>query len=83
RSVVATDVPGIAEGVVDGVGALVPPGDPDALAAALVERLLDPARADDEGWAGYDHVSAERDAAEAARRVARLSLSLMASRNRA
>ncbi|WP_168211980.1 glycosyltransferase [Actinomadura rubteroloni] len=41
RSVVASDVPGLAEVVTPDVGALVPPEDPRSLAAALAERLAD------------------------------------------
>jgi glycosyltransferase involved in cell wall biosynthesis len=51
--VVATAAGGIPEAVVDGVtGRLVPPRDPPALAAALVEALADPARRAAWGRAG-------------------------------
>ena len=51
--VVATAAGGIPEAVADGItGRLVPPRDPDALAAALVEALQDPARRDAWGRAG-------------------------------
>jgi glycosyltransferase involved in cell wall biosynthesis len=51
--VVATAVGGIPEAVTDGVtGRLVPPRDPDALAAALVEALAHPARRAEWGRAG-------------------------------
>ena len=53
RPVVATAVDGIPEAVVDGVtGFLVPPRDPDALAAALLRVLRDPALARRMGEAG-------------------------------
>lgn len=39
RPVIATDRPGVSEGVDDAVGAVVPAGDPDALAAAI-DRML-------------------------------------------
>jgi glycosyltransferase involved in cell wall biosynthesis len=43
---IGTNVDGIAEAIVDGTtGLLVPPGDPPALAAAMLELLRDPARA--------------------------------------
>jgi glycosyltransferase involved in cell wall biosynthesis len=61
RSVVVTDVPGMREVVVDGVGAVVPPDDVSALADALAERLADPDRADAEGAAGRAHVEAHHD----------------------
>ncbi|MDX2169656.1 MAG: glycosyltransferase [Deltaproteobacteria bacterium] len=55
--VVATRVGGVAEAVVDGAtGVLVPPRDPAALAAALLELLADPARARRLGAAGRDFV---------------------------
>jgi glycosyltransferase involved in cell wall biosynthesis len=42
--VVATDCGGVRELVDDAVGALVPVGDPDAIAAALIALLGDPSR---------------------------------------
>lgn len=56
RSVVVSDVAGAREAVADGAGAVVPPEDPDALAAALATRLLDPAAADREGLAARRNV---------------------------
>jgi glycosyltransferase involved in cell wall biosynthesis len=51
--VVATAAGGIPEAVIDGItGRLVPPRDPDALAAGLVEALEDPARRAAWGRAG-------------------------------
>ncbi|WP_081639806.1 glycosyltransferase [Actinomadura flavalba] len=51
RSLVASDVPGLTEVVTPPVGALVPPDDAPALAAAVAARLDDPALADAEGTA--------------------------------
>ncbi|QXJ22675.1 glycosyltransferase [Actinomadura graeca] len=51
RCLVGTDVPGLREVVRPGVGALVPPDDPAALADAIASRLLCPAMADEEGRA--------------------------------
>jgi glycosyltransferase involved in cell wall biosynthesis len=51
----------MSEVVVGGVGAVVPPSDPDALAAAVAERLADPARADAEGARGRARVEAHHD----------------------
>jgi glycosyltransferase involved in cell wall biosynthesis len=46
RPVIATDVGGLRDAVVPGTtGWLVPPGDPEAFAAALLELAADPARA--------------------------------------
>jgi len=61
RSVVVTDVTGMREVVVDGVGAVVPPDDSVALADAVAERLADPARADAEGTAGRERVERHHD----------------------
>lgn len=49
RSVVASDVPGAYEALNNSGGTVVPKEEPAALAAALVERLLDPALAEAEG----------------------------------
>lgn len=55
--VVSTDEGSRAEAVVDGVtGTLVPPGDPEALAAALVDLLTNPDRAQRLGAAGARRV---------------------------
>ncbi len=61
RSVVVSDVPGMAEVVTGGVGALVPPEDASALARAICERLADRARADAEGAAGRARIEAHHD----------------------
>jgi glycosyltransferase involved in cell wall biosynthesis len=51
RSLVCSDIPGLAEVVPEGAGALVPQEAPGALAAALAARLARPERADAEGRA--------------------------------
>ena len=57
RPVVATDVGGTAELVETGMtGLLVPPGDPDRLAGAVLALLRDPARARRMGEAGQQRV---------------------------
>ena len=80
RTVVATSVSGIVETVPDDVGAIVPPEDPAAMAAALRQRLLEPARAEDEGWAGRAHVEAHHDVATSAHELARVYLRLVGER---
>jgi glycosyltransferase involved in cell wall biosynthesis len=65
RAVVATDAPGLSEAVVPGeTASVVPVDDPDALAAAIVELLADPKRAEAMGRAARaraeDHHSLER-----------------------
>ena len=60
RPVVASDVGGLPEIVADGrTGLLVPPSDPEAFAAAIVELAGDPARAADMGAAGRTRALAE------------------------
>ena len=65
RSVVATDVGGAREALQEDVesaaGALVPPEDPDALAAATIARLLDPDIARREGLEGVARAQARHD----------------------
>lgn len=56
--VVATDVGGIGEAVLEGeTGYLVPPGDPEALAERIVSLLIDPARARRLGEMGRERAS--------------------------
>lgn len=57
RSVVASDVGGAREALPPGTGALVPPGDLNELATAVLIRLADRRRADAEGRAGSEHVT--------------------------
>lgn len=57
RSVVVSDIPGLAEAVGSAVGARVAPGDPSALAAAVTRRLLDPALAGAEGAVAARHAA--------------------------
>lgn len=61
RSVVVTDVPGMAEVVVGGVGAVVAEGDIAGLAQVLAERLGDPELADTEGAAGRARIESYHD----------------------
>jgi glycosyltransferase involved in cell wall biosynthesis len=60
RPVIAADAGGTAELVgADGAGVLVPPGDPDALAAAVRELLEDPERRRRLGAAARQRIAAE------------------------
>ncbi|KQW52505.1 hypothetical protein ASC77_24310 [Nocardioides sp. Root1257] len=74
RSVVATDVEGMAESMPRGGGLIVRVGDVDALADGITERLLDPDLAAQEGAVARQHVAAHHDANASARDVARLTL---------
>jgi glycosyltransferase involved in cell wall biosynthesis len=70
RPVVATPVGGTPEVVVDGeTGLLVPPRDPDALAAALRRLLADPGLRQRMGEAGYERVRERFSADAMTRRV--------------
>ena len=80
RSVVVTDVPGMREVVVDGVGAVVPPDDTPALADALAARLGDPSVADAEGAAGRARVESHHDRREQFDGIARLYDELLRGR---
>ncbi len=60
RSIVASDVPGAGEALGD-AGALVPREDPEALASAVAERLLDPAKAAAEGHRARERVERFHD----------------------
>jgi glycosyltransferase involved in cell wall biosynthesis len=62
RSVVGSDIPGIAEALPRGAGTLTPPGDPAALAEAITYRVRIPELVRAEGTAGARYASAEADA---------------------
>ena len=79
KPVVATRVNGIEEVVEDGTtGILVPPGDPDALAQALLELVDDPERRTRLGKAGAEHVRRAFDAREGTRRTMEVYEDVMA-----
>jgi glycosyltransferase involved in cell wall biosynthesis len=82
RSVVVTDVPGMAEVVVDGVGAVVPPEDPAALEAAVVGRLRDPELADAEGRAGRRRAEVHHDLSKQHAAIMELYDEILARRKR-
>ena len=70
RSVVVTDVAGAREAVAPAArSAVVPPEDPAALAAALVQRLGDRVRADEEGQLARRHVVEHHDVVRTSARV--------------
>lgn len=79
RSVVATDVSGMRE-VLEGVGELVPPGDSDALAAAVAARLVDEGRADAEGCSARERVAECHDRRRQHRDIDALYDELLAAR---
>ena len=80
RSVVATDVNGVADSVPADAGAIVPLDDPAALVGQLALRLEDPVLAGQEGWRGRSHVEAKHDATVSARELARVYLRLVGAR---
>jgi len=61
RSVVMTDVSGALETVALGAGAIVPQEDPDAIAEALISRLVNTDAADAEGLAGQAYIREHYD----------------------
>jgi glycosyltransferase involved in cell wall biosynthesis len=61
RSVVATDVSGAREAIGEEAGAVVGRDDPDALATAIAERLIDPQHTEREGRAGRRRVESSFD----------------------
>ena len=73
RPVVATQIAGIPELVTDGAsGLLVPPGNPEALTAAIGKILANPARATAMGIAGRARVESAFDISKEAARLAAL-----------
>ena len=79
RSVVATDVGGTRQALPPDAGALVPPDDPHALAAAILARLRDPAAADVEGRRGRAHVTRRHPLSRTHAGVQRLYQDLLAA----
>jgi glycosyltransferase involved in cell wall biosynthesis len=75
RSVVATDVAGMAETLGE-AGAVVALDDSKGLGVALVERLSDPGRTSREGQAGRVRAQKNHDVREWAERMAELALSV-------
>jgi glycosyltransferase involved in cell wall biosynthesis len=61
RSVVGTDIPGIADALPTAAGTVVPPGDVVALADAISHRLCQPHVARTEGAVGARYAAAEAD----------------------
>jgi glycosyltransferase involved in cell wall biosynthesis len=82
RSVVATDVPGVAESVPANAGAVVAIGDRGGLADQIAVRLADRARADAEGAVGRRHVQARHDMAASAGAVVSLYSTLLRRQTR-
>lgn len=80
RSVVATDVSGVVDSVPLGAGKIVGADDRAAMVNALVDRLVDPELAEDEGWGGRSHVEAHHDVTSSARELARVYLRLVGQR---
>lgn len=76
RSVVATDVEGMAEAIGPG-GAIVRPGDVQALAQAVVHRLRDADLAASEGRAGRERAARSHDLRAWGERMAELTLGVL------
>ena len=80
RSIVATDVAGAREALGTEAGEIVPVEDARALAEALVERMLDPGLAAEEGKAGRRRVEQSHDLRATTGAVADLYEELLAGR---
>ena len=83
RSVVSTDVAGARETLAGDAGGIVPVENAAALADAIVERLLDPARAETEGDAGRRIAAEKHDVRERAERMSALYAEVLERRARA
>lgn len=79
RSLVITDVPGARDALGDGADAVVPLGDLRALAAAIIERLLDPALAAREGASARVRVERRFDVRDSRRGVAQVYARVLGS----
>jgi glycosyltransferase involved in cell wall biosynthesis len=80
RSVVASDIPGIAEVLPEKAGALVRLGDVGALAEAISHRLTDPQTARAEGRVGARYAAAEADVQRTFDAIAQITIRLADSR---
>ncbi len=80
RSVVATDVAGAREALGVGAGAIVAVERPESLAAAIVERLLEPERAAAEGRTARARAEQSHDLRRTVRAVADLYGGMLAAR---
>lgn len=79
RSVVSTDVSGARETLLPDAGAVVAVGDEDALAAAIIQRLIDLDMAVAEGANGRSKVEKERDIRVTTAAIARIYEELLAN----
>ncbi len=80
RSVVASDIPGIAEVLPEKAGALVPVGDVAALAEAIGRRFNDQNGARAEGRMGAEYAAAEADVQRTFNALAEITVRLADSR---
>jgi len=78
RSIVATDVDGVREAI-GPAGGVVPVEDQSALFAAIVERLLDPARRTREGAEAAERARSRHDLRDTLRRTVELYRELLAT----
>lgn len=76
RSVVASDIPGIADAMPEGAGALVRLGDVGALAEAIGHRLKEPQAARAEGRLGAEYAAAEANVQRTFDAIAQITVRL-------